>query len=113
MTTLTRPRTPVVHGHRRAHSSALDIVVTSPTREQELPDAWPLVEEKGPLLEEEGNFVAVRKGRRSNVLLFVLWIFSLAAASVMTRVFTAASPKASLGTFSSGYVTDLRMSKRH
>lgn len=100
-------------GHRRAHSSALDIVL--PTKdEQELEINQPLLEEKleqkiellEEKLEERGTLSTFTNPRR-HATIITLWVLSMVAASLCTYLATKSAQKVSLGTFSHGYVTDL------
>jgi hypothetical protein len=103
MALLPRPRTPNAQiGHRRAHSSALEICLTN-KEEQELQDAQPLLEDKVLI-------VPTPKSRLPVAVFIVLWTVSIVVACTCTYLWTVARVKASsFGSFASGFATELRM----
>ena len=103
MALLPRPRTPNVHrGHRRAHSSALEICLTKD-------DDQELIQDIQPLLDEKVLIVPKPKSQPRPVLLVVLWILSIAITITCTYLWTTSRLDRSLhGSFATGFETDLR-----
>ena len=111
MALLPRPRTPnAPRGHRRAHSSALEICLTTADDEQELiKDVQPLLDEKILLVPEPRS-----RPQPHPVVLVVLWILSLVIAITCTYLWTTSRLNRSLtGGFASGFDTDLRTFEPH
>jgi hypothetical protein len=108
MALLPRPRTPNAHrGHRRAHSSALEICLTTADDEE-------LIKDVQPLLDEKVLLVPGPKTQPQPVVLVVLWILSIATAVTCTYLWTTSRLSRTLpGGFATGFDTDLRTSKRH
>ena len=105
MSLLARPRTPNAQniGHRRAHSSALEICL--PDKEDQ-----ELREDAQPLLEDKVLFVTTPvKQSPSLAIIVVLWVCSIAIACVCTYLWTSSRVALSpYGSFVTGFDTELR-----
>lgn len=103
MALLPRPRTPNAQlGHRRAHSSALEICLTTNDDKQELEDAQPLLNDKALL-------VPTPKPQPRLAIFVVAWAFSIALAIASTFLWTKAHTERSRnGSFAYGFATELR-----
>src|ERR1700753_259222 len=105
MALLPRPRTPNAQhiGHRRAHSSALEICM--PTY-----DDQELKEDAQPLLEDKVLFVTTTAQQRPSLtIIVVLWVFSTVLACICTYLWTSSRVgKSPYGSFATGFATELR-----
>ena len=91
-------------GHRRAHSSALETCTAElkghfDEDEQELDDTETLLEDK--------VIVVPRQKPRIDNIFILLWIISIALTSLCTYLWTRKTEDTQLGSFATGFVTDL------
>ena len=102
MALLPRPRTPNGNlGHRRAHSSALEICLPD-KEEQELLSVQPLLEDKVLI-------VPTQRSRSPLALIIIGWTLSIVLTCVCTFLWTRArSVVESGGSFAAGFATELR-----
>ena len=94
------PRVRSEFGHRRAHSSALEICSTT-FEDQEIKGTQPLLEEK--------DIVVTSQTRRLDATLIILWALSVAFVSLLTYALTKSTKDDPFGGFRTGYLTDLGM----
>ena len=94
------PRGRAGTGHRRAHSSALEICSTT-FEEQELKGTQPLLEEK--------SISVPTQKPRIDTLFIVLWVISVVLTAICTYFWTSRSSGIELGGFATGFLTELGM----